>query len=81
MWIWCDSLMGGWWWIFPVMAVLCFLFMFFFARRFFMNRFSCCGSAPISGAMVDADRSGPKTENEGTVRRGANKIPESMAGG
>ena len=81
MWFWCNSPMAGWWWIFPVMAILCVLFMFFFARRCFTNRFSWCGNTHMPGAAADTGRGGSKTENDGGAKPGANKFAESIAGG
>jgi hypothetical protein len=81
MWFWCNSLMAGWWWIFPVMAVLCFLVMFLFMRRCFAGRFSCCGNTSIPGAAADTDRGGPKAEDDGRIRGAANKLTEPVAGG
>ena len=81
MWYWCDSFLTGWWWIFPVMMILCFLLMFFFVRRFFMGRFSCCGTSPLPGFPAGTDRNGAGAGAEGAARPSANRSAEFMAGG
>lgn len=80
MWYWCDSFLAGWWWVFPVMAVLCFFLMFFFMKRFFMGRLSCCGTASISGGP-QSGRGNSKTGTDGSARPEASRFAESMTGG
>ncbi len=81
MWYWCDSFLAGWWWIFPVMVVLCFLLMFFFMRRFFMGRFSCCGTAPGPRGAAEPDSGNLNTRTGGAAGPSANRFADFTAGG
>jgi hypothetical protein len=64
---WCNSFMAGWWWIFPAMGILFFLFMMFFMTRCFSRGPSCCGNMPFFTTTADTQRGGPGGD-EGTKR-------------
>jgi phosphate/sulfate permease len=65
MWMWCHSTMIWLWWIFPVMAVLCFMGMVFFMRKCFAGRSSWCRSIPPFWLKAGMD----KDEGKGEVSK------------
>jgi hypothetical protein len=74
MWFWCNSLLGVFWLIFPIMFLVCLFMMLFCMRRFFGRHFGdhfrCCSPCGDGWKASSQDiEPRPGTEARGTGSR------------